>query len=138
MSVSSTDFLVSAQVSSQGPDEISLRNCVSRAYYSVYHAALPVADAHCPDTNAHLRMGDHERLSKRFRASALPHAKGIGYVLEAMKAARHRADYDIDAAVTAADAKQALANASAFSTYLANMNSAIQAAATSASQAGNP
>lgn len=138
MSVSSADFLVSAQSSSQGPDEISLRNCVSRAYYSVYHAALPVADAHCPDLNAHVRMGEHERLSKRFRASNLPHAKGIGYVLEAMKAARHRADYDLDASVTSADAKQALSNASAFTTHLANMNSAIQAAAASAAPPGTP
>jgi uncharacterized protein (UPF0332 family) len=138
MSVSSTDFLVSAQSSSQGPDEISLRNCVSRAYYSVYHAALPVADAHCPDNNAHVRMGDHERLSKRFRDSKLPHAKGIGYVLEAMKAARRRADYDIDVSVTTGDAQQALANASAFATHLANMNTAIQAAGASSAQSGNP
>ncbi|MCP3721711.1 hypothetical protein M3I53_00985 [Paraburkholderia sp. CNPSo 3272] len=133
MSVSSADFLAFATTCNGGGTEINFRNCVSRAYYGVYHAALPVAVAHCPDPNANVRMGDHDRLSKRFRASPDKDAQAIGYVLESMKGARHRADYDIHQTVTANDAKQALANAKTFSGRLANF--AHQAAASG--QIGN-
>ncbi|MDR5777374.1 MULTISPECIES: hypothetical protein [unclassified Caballeronia] len=118
MTVSSADFLVSAIACSNGGAEIDFRNCISRAYYSVYHAALPVADAHFPDTNAALAMGTHERLSKRFLASPTRSAKGVGYVLENLKRARHRADYDLGDEVTGSDAAQAIADARAFAQRL--------------------
>ncbi|MGD7160720.1 hypothetical protein [Ralstonia pseudosolanacearum] len=134
MPVTASDFLVAAQASCAVGDEISYRNCVSRAYYSVYHAALPVAVAHCPDPNANSWIGEHARLSERYRASSLPKAKSIGYVLEDMKKARHRADYHLQQTVAASDAKQALANAKAFAGYLAALEQAVQAASSGSGQ----
>lgn len=119
MTVSSADFLTSADAAHNAGSEIDFRNCVSRAYYSVFHAASPVADAHFPDPNAGTAMGTHARLSKRFLASSSLKAKGVGYVLENMKRARVRADYDLGDTIDASDAQQALADARAFSGKLA-------------------
>lgn len=134
MSVASADFLAFATHCAGGGDEISYRNCVSRAYYGVFHAARPVGEALCPDPNAHLSIPTHERLHERFKASTIKGAKSIGYVLKAMKDARRRADYDIGDLVTASDATQSLANAKAFTVYLASLpgqqgNTGAQAAA---------
>ena len=79
MTVTSSDFLVSAQAQSQAVDEMSHRNCVSRAYYSVYHAAYPVAEAHLDDPNKNFSMGAHQRLSERYLASKVSGARSIGY-----------------------------------------------------------
>jgi len=119
MTVSAVDFLTSADVSKAAGSEIDLRNCISRAYYSVFHSALPVADAHFPDKNAHLGMGEHERLSTRFHDAATRKAVGVGYVLEVMKRERRRADYDLLDTINVHDAEQALLNARAFGNRLA-------------------
>lgn len=119
MTVSAVDFLASAGASQALATEMDLRNCISRAYYSVFHMALPVADAHFPDKNAHLGMGEHERLSKRFHDAGNRKAAGVGYVLESMKRERRRADYDLLDTIDAHDAHQVLANARAFSGRLA-------------------
>jgi len=125
MSVTSSDFLISAQAHATGGDEMSHRNCISRAYYSVYHAAYPVAIAHLPDPNKNFFMGEHERLSKRYRASSNATAKSIGYMLENMKAARHRADYDLGDTVSQSDATQVLANARRFAQQLAAFEQSV-------------
>ena len=133
MTVSSADFLAFATACQGAGNEINFRNCVSRAYYGVYHAALPVAEAHCPDPNPHIAMGDHQRLSERFKASQYKDAKAIGYVLESMKGARHRADYDIGDTVALSDANQALANAKVFAGRLANLRHVTGTSASNAS-----
>ena len=130
MSVSSADFLAFASACQTIGNEINYRNCVSRAYYGVFHAALPVGEANCPDPNAHLRLGTHERLCERFKASSDKDAKAIGYVLDAMKKARHRADYDLIDTVGQSDANQALANAKAFATRLASFGRPSSSAGT--------
>ena len=132
MSVSSADFLAFATGCHSVGNEINYRNCVSRAYYGVFHAARPVGEAHCPDPNAHLHLGDHERLHERFKASTIQGAKPIGYVLKAMKDARHRADYDIDDTVALSDATQSLANAQAFASHLANFRGKTRGVGTQA------
>ncbi|WLE60222.1 hypothetical protein GIY62_06060 [Burkholderia plantarii] len=119
MSVTATDFLTSAGVAYAAGSEIDLRNCVSRAYYSVFHHALPVAEAHFADQNANFGMGEHERLSKRFHDGKTRKSVGVGYVLEVMKRQRRRADYDLLDAVTVHDAQQALAQARGFPAQLA-------------------
>jgi uncharacterized protein (UPF0332 family) len=118
MTVSSADFLAFATECHAAGNEIGLRNCISRAYYGVYHAAFPVADAHCPDPNQNRQMGDHQRLIDRFMASQLKDAKKVGYVLQAMKIARHRADYDLGVTVTQSEADQTLRNAKVFAGHL--------------------
>jgi uncharacterized protein (UPF0332 family) len=139
MTVSAVDFLSSAGASQALATEIDLRNCISRAYYSVFHMALPVADAHFPDKNAHLGMGEHERLSKRFHDGGTRKAAGIGYVLESMKRERRRADYDLLDTIDTHDAQQALANARAFSGRLSQCIPQTGSATQSQSNSGgNP
>lgn len=118
MAVSSADFLSAATDCRAIGSEIGYRNCISRAYYGVYHAAIPVAQAHCPDLNSNSYMGDHQRLIERFMKAGSKEAKRVGYVLQAMKVARHRADYDLGVSVSESEADQALRNATAFAAAL--------------------
>lgn len=120
MSVSSADFLASASALKKSGAEIDFRNCVSRAYYSAYHAARPIAESHFPDPNAHLRMGDHERLSERFKAARTKSALSVTYILEFLKRERRRADYDLGAKFNEHDAEQSLTKARDFAGHLAN------------------
>jgi len=119
MTISAADFLAFADALRGSGAEVDLRNCISRAYYSIFHTALPVAEVHFPDQNAHLRMGAHERLSKRFHSGKTKQSIGVGYVLEVTKRARHRADYDLDDTIDAQDAQIQLASARAFAGRLA-------------------
>lgn len=111
MTVTAADFFDSADAGRKTGKEIDARNCVSRAYYGAFHAALVVADAHYPDAGAHLGgMGVHERLIGRFLASSELKAKSVGYLLRAMKSERVRADYETQINVTSGDADAAMAN----------------------------
>lgn len=93
MSVCHQDFAGSATALVAGNCEIDWRNGASRAYYGAFHAALVLED-HLPD-NSHLAMGDHERLSERYKLEGSKAAKGVAYALQAMKRLRHLADYDL-------------------------------------------
>ena len=138
MSVSPADFLSSANSMKDGATEIDFRNCISRAYYSMFHSAMPIADQHFPDCHSNNYMGAHERLSKRFHAAATKGAKSVAYQLESMKRERRRADYDLLDSVNEFDAKQALSNARGFSALLAKCianDSSVPAGAFSASPA---
>lgn len=130
------DFLSCAQASYNGATEIDYRNCISRAYYGMYHAALLVADAHFPDKRSHLAMGEHERLSKRFHDANDRKAAGVGYALEVMKRSRRRADYELADTIDANDASQALASARSFPALLAKCTSQTASTAQPASKPG--
>lgn len=116
--MSANEFLLTAiYLRDSGADE-HLRSCISRAYYSMYHSAKPLADAHFPDSSVNRPMGVHERLSKRFKASPDPRAQGVGYALEEMKRQRCSADYDLDRPITQRQADSALKCARSFKSLL--------------------
>lgn len=94
MTVSASYFLQFAIPLSNGSTEIEWRNGASRAYYAGFHRAL-LSVSYCPD-NSNYKMGDHERISERFKLEGSKKAKSIAYVLEAMKKHRRMADYEID------------------------------------------
>lgn len=109
MSVSPSDFLTSAEHAAEQQTEIGYRNAISRAYYAVFHEALGVAEAHFSDPNAHLQMGEHERLSERYkRWDNLPQSRSISIMLVNMKSQRHIADYALTEEVTCTAARTQL------------------------------
>lgn len=119
MSTHFTEFLSAAEFMFLCGTQIDLRNAISRAYYSMYHAARLVGERY-PDPNRGIGMGEHERLCKRFI-----HAKGdrkavaVGYVLQSAKTARRRADYDLSASVTHEEACDVMEDARSFASKLA-------------------
>ena len=119
MTVAHSDFLASASVSHNAGTEIDFRNCISRSYYSIYHAALNAAELHLPDPNAHLQMGSHERLCLRYRVPNPAAVRGLSYVIETAKRGRRRADYELNDTVNQRDSQDALNVARAFPTRLA-------------------
>lgn len=115
MTVNSSDFLEFAQQSVTLNTEIGHRNAISRAYYAVFHEALALADTHFPDPNAHLAMGDHERLSERYKQwDKLPSYRSFSIMLVNMKSQRHLADYAIHETVNSNQALTQLQTASKF------------------------
>jgi len=96
MTVTAEKFLESAKSCAQSSFEIDARNSISRAYYSVFHESLNLANELFPDPNAHLGMGEHVRLKERYMGWVnFPKHKSVGYILQTMKLERHRADYCI-------------------------------------------
>ena len=115
MPVNSSDFLDFAQQSAALKTEIGDRNAISRAYYAVFHEALALADTHFPDPNAHLAMGDHERLSERYKQwDKLPSYRSFAIMLVNMKSQRHLADYDLHETVINSQALTQLQTANRF------------------------
>lgn len=94
MSVSAQDILDFATRLSGADKEIDWRNSVGRAYYAAYHRAKVTVEL-CP-SNAHLRMGDHERVHDRFDLHGAKSAKAISISLQNLKRYRRIADYEIE------------------------------------------
>lgn len=106
MTVSATDFFESAETMLANGSNISLRNAISRSYYAAYHDALRVADQFCPDANAHLKMGSHERLIERFKGNTtLQKGRSWGIILQYLKVQRHKADYHLNEKVSQVEAE---------------------------------
>lgn len=119
MPVSTLDFLGSAEECADSNTEIGYRNAMSRAYYAAYHEALYLAEVHFPDPNRNLRMGEHERLSLRYKAwDKLPQNKSIAIILENMKSQRTLADYAVSKTVSANQAATQIELAKRFITKL--------------------
>lgn len=114
------EWFASATALKRMGKEIDFRNCISRAYYSAYHAALLVANMHYPTLNSQQRMGSHERLIHRFRSSPNRQAQQVGQALKKLKSQRCRADYEVDEKVTVRDAEKALEAAAKMPALLAS------------------
>lgn len=111
MTISSVDFLKSAEIAASGSSEIDWRNGISRAYYSAYHAALGFIDQRFADPEEHLHFGAHERLANRYKTWKDNHkGKSISYVLTHMKRQRHLADYNISDSLKQVDAETQIAS----------------------------
>ncbi|MCU8062503.1 HEPN domain-containing protein [Shewanella sp. SM55] len=99
MAVSRECFLQSAKEAMVTGTEIGYRNCVSRSYYSMYHAVLAILKNEVPFDNG---GGVHFKLIKYLEnaGKSEPHCakklKKLAYFLKISKDQRCKADYEID------------------------------------------
>lgn len=106
MASTAEDFKKSAVGLVASAAEIDRRNAISRTYYAAFHIARDVADQlGLEDKYANNKMGDHERLIKRFEhAQEQPYGKKMAVVLADMRRRRGKADYEIDQDISGFDA----------------------------------
>jgi uncharacterized protein (UPF0332 family) len=116
--VSPDDWMSSAAAASLRPQEIEYRNCISRAYYGVFHAAHAVAEKHFPEEEGGDGLHSHKKLIGRFTSSQYVEARRFGSAMHHFKSERCRADYRVDQTVTAHDAMVALSEARKLSALL--------------------
>ncbi len=99
MSVKAEDFRVVAEQNYKFETEIGYRNCVSRAYYSMYHNALELITQEIPN---YTQKGVHACLltylaegsaSEPYEPKEL---RKLSYVLQQQRNNRFKADYDLD------------------------------------------
>ena len=103
MSVSSADFLRTAENFLELASEIDHRNSASRAYYSVFHHCGPLAkDLGAAATP---KSGMHNAFIDQFITSTNLKAKSIGYMLRQCHDLRILADYRIDSKFAHSDAE---------------------------------
>lgn len=130
MSVNSEDFLLAAeQLLNNGSHEIDYRNCISRAYYSSFHALAPLS-SHLPPAANYQPKGSHdEKISKLTRCSSnQPEAKtlkAVGYEIQKRKAQRVKADYYIDDTIVRSDAEEQLLKAKFLLKQIANLKTTL-------------
>ena len=104
MPVNNLDLLEWSRNNISTDCEVTLRAAGSRAYYFAYHECkrwhdeLPV-----PGSDTGVAGGVHQRLINRLSKPApeidseiRKKSRTIAYILGAMKALRHKADYDLD------------------------------------------
>lgn len=113
------EFLSTATMLRQNTAEANLRSCVSRAYYSMFHAAQSFAERRYPDRYVGRGAAVHERLIQAFQSSNDIAARNVGYALNAMRTLRSRADYELHKPVTERDADDALKRAHDFKELIA-------------------
>jgi uncharacterized protein (UPF0332 family) len=112
MSVSGADFYNIAVEHKALDSEIGYRNCVSRAYYSMYHSVLAILKGKIP----HFATGGvHHRLIEYLvdRNNDESHdstkLRQLSYILKHARDLRHNADYEIDSSdITQLTAEDAL------------------------------
>lgn len=116
MSSSSIDLLDYAAALQDSDEEVELRSCVSRAYYAAYHQANDWHSALGSPGSASGGTGVHRTLIDRLRNPTVTGSdrmlsKKLGYVLDAMKVLRQKADYNLADTVTGLDAQNTVAYA---------------------------
>lgn len=100
MAITAACLLESAKELRRGSAEIDHRNAASRAYYAAFHRCLPIARgiglSESPEMGVHRNLIDTliaasvgDKAQKRMLAR-------LGYMLNACRAQRVRADYNID------------------------------------------
>lgn len=113
------EMLGTAVASEANGTEADFRNCISRAYYSMFHKARAVADRYFADQRDHDRKSTHIRLSSQFESAHCSSASAVARRLKVMKKARCRADYDLGATITRRHAEVALKTAHGFTAQIA-------------------
>lgn len=114
-------FLGTARfLQSRGADEAAYRSAVSRAYYACFLETRRVAFANCPQ-EARRKAGIksarkilHESLQRYLKNGATEAVRQLGEDLAGLCGKRGDADYNMDAVLSAADAKDAVEEAQAF------------------------
>ncbi|WP_145991809.1 hypothetical protein [Pseudomonas sp. FFUP_PS_473] len=115
MSINYKDFYdyAAAEVIDGSP-EFSLRNGMSRSYYSVYHLALEYADSVAVPPVSDCKGPTHRKLSEYFEKSFNADMelrrtlRRLGYSLKQLHDNRVTADYHLDESVTFTKAKEHL------------------------------
>lgn len=99
MPVESNDFYEVAKDSYRLSTEIGYRNCVSRAYYSMYHCALEIVTCEIPKYEKHSVHGCLLTYLKE-GASEEPYnptkLRILSYILRQHRENRNKADYELD------------------------------------------
>lgn len=99
MSVNANDFRVAAEQNYNFETEIGYRNCVSRAYYSMYHNVLELITQEIP---RYSQKGVHACLLTYLAEGSADEPyepkelRKLSYVLQQQKSNRSKADYDLD------------------------------------------
>jgi uncharacterized protein (UPF0332 family) len=109
------DYLTLATTLSANGDEASQRSAISRAYYSVFHAAT----LHAKPNGYNERS--HGRLWKMYQADADLNARRLSVLGNQMKRAREDADYVAQVARVSDVMTLQLATATQFATVLAQV-----------------
>ncbi|MCX7068131.1 MAG: hypothetical protein NTW85_10630 [Methylococcales bacterium] len=126
MTVSSDDFLTSAEILLQNTDnkEIDFRNVISRSYYAVFHLAKEkltvLADIETmeePDNN-----GSHNAIIDKFYRHNNRSIHAYGKIIKDLKKQRHIADYDIDKDILRNETAEHFNNAKHLITKLKKLN----------------
>jgi uncharacterized protein (UPF0332 family) len=111
------EYLTLATSLSQNPDEASQRTSISRAYYSVFHAAAAraISNGYAPGQKS------HEGVWKVFAKDANKDARRLAQWGNTMKRVRILADYDSVVPQIPAQMAQQLVYANDFLTLLSNV-----------------
>ena len=107
------EYLRLANQLSQNPDEGSHRTSISRAYYSIFHAATNQAQA-----NGYSERS-HSRLWKMYQNDADRNCRRLSFIGNVMKRAREDADYATNVSRVEEVMTQQLNDASRFIAILA-------------------
>jgi uncharacterized protein (UPF0332 family) len=116
MAIKPIAFLESAKRELKNNDEIAFRNAISRAYYAAYHSCL-VLDAMLPNHGGiKQNVGSHKQFISKLTNFPVASdelanlvgrkVKGLGYVINQSKTARHKADYELNSEITAIEADE--------------------------------
>lgn len=108
MSVNPVDFLVFAEDVLERNDEISFRNSISRAYYSLYHSTC-LSLKFCPATShagvISYLQSNYENKKERFDNMTM---RRLSALLAQTKKQRQIADYDLQHKIDVSDAKSTI------------------------------
>ncbi|MGL4861289.1 MAG: hypothetical protein ACRC5A_16455 [Enterobacteriaceae bacterium] len=127
MAVTPHDFLQSAEKLNDPECEITLRNAVSRAYYSAYHLTLQKVEKASVTLPGHVKGGVHKRLIELFKCRDAGRVcdgltdiqqKEIAELLDSAKKLRVKADYKLHLHLTVIDRTLALSHANRIRTLL--------------------
>lgn len=116
MTVSHKDLISFAETLAKGTTEVEYRSAVSRAYYAAYHetvvwaASLPTVGVSKPGSGMHKAHIDALTSPTVTGATAL-RSRSLGYMLNALKARRTKADYHLTETVDIHEAANAVAEA---------------------------
>ncbi|MTC24929.1 MULTISPECIES: hypothetical protein [unclassified Providencia] len=109
MSVNPKDFLTLAKSNiSANSGEMEYRNCISRAYYSLYHSACNSLE-HCPPTThqgviSYLLSPSERKKEKTDQMTLM----SVGAVLKQQIIKRHMADYELEKDIHRSEAESSL------------------------------
>jgi len=99
MTISSQDFLDSAEICLANDDEIGYRNAVSRGYYALYHeisGRMTYMPRYARDHHAALIEYLNTNTLHKNEPFESVKLKSLSYKLKSIRLERNEADYDLD------------------------------------------
>jgi uncharacterized protein (UPF0332 family) len=104
MSICAEDFYTSALELAKLKEEVSLRNCLSRAYYGAYHTAKTVVPPESYDYEDGKKAGSHKRyIDQLLQGENGSFERQLGVKLLRLYDRRITADYHLNKTVIQAD-----------------------------------